>query len=220
MTGALLDEDIASLGVDQSRLVALNHPFSDIPEQCFTVDHALGGRLAARALLDHKHRDIAVVAGPSRLADNVARINGFMQELQQNGVDTSKMWVAESDFSPAGGWAAAKELVESGHRCTALFCANDEMAVGALSYFQEAGIRVPHDLSVIGYDDTPSAEFSAPRLTSVHMPWREMTMNGLSALLNKCYDLGRPVNRSFPVTVTLRASLANASTATRRKAAA
>jgi len=219
MTGALHDEDIAGLGAAQSRLVALNHPFTEIPDQCFTVDHALGGRLAARALLDHKHRDIAVIAGPSRLADSVARINGFMDELQQNGIDTGRMWVAESDFSPAGGWAAAKELVESGHRCSALFCANDEMAVGALSYFQEAGIRVPHDLSVIGYDDTPSAEFSAPRLTSVHMPWREMTMNGLSALLNQCYDLRRPVTRSFPVTVTLRASLAKAaSTAVKRKA--
>ncbi len=159
------------------------------------------------------------MAGPARLADNVARVDGFMAELQAGGIDTSRMWVAESDFSPAGGWAAAKELVESGHRCTALFCANDEMAVGALSYFQEAGIRVPNDLSVIAYDDTPSAEFSAPRLTTVHMPWREMTMNGLSALLNRCYGLRRTVTRSFPVTVTLRASLAKAASAKRKAAA-
>lgn len=219
MTSDLLDEDIEALGAQQGRIVMLNHMLSCIPEQCFTVDHKLGGRLAARALLDHKHRDIAVVAGPARLGDNVARVEGFMEELQEGGVDTSRMWVAESDFSPAGGWAAAKELVESGHRCTALFCANDEMAVGALSYFQEAGIRVPHDLSVIAYDDTPSAEFSAPRLTTVHMPWREMTMNGLSALLNRCYDLRRTVTRSFPVTVTLRASLAKAASAKRKAAA-
>jgi LacI family transcriptional regulator len=217
MTSALLEEDIAALGAKQGQLVALNHGFESIPDQCFTVDHAQGGRLAARALLDHKHRQIAVVAGPSSLADNVARIGGFMGELQDHGIDTSKMWVAESDFSPAGGWAAARDLVESGHPCTALFCSNDEMAVGALSYFQEAGIRVPHDLSVIGYDDTPSAEFSAPRLTSVHMPWREMTLNGLNALLNRCYDLKRPVTRTFPVSVTLRASLAKA-VARRRKA--
>ena len=218
MSTALLEEDIAALGPQQSRLVLLNHHFDSIPEQCFTVDHVLGGRLAARALLDHKHKKIAVVAGPSSLEDNVARISGFMQALQEGGIDTRKMWVAESDFSPAGGWAAAKELVESGYRCSALFCANDEMAVGALAYFQEAGIRVPHDLSVIAYDDTPSAEFSAPRLTTVHMPWREMTQNGLSALLNRCYDLKRPVTRDFPVTVTLRASLAKAVSA-RRKAA-
>lgn len=216
MTSALLDEDIAALGVKQSEMIVLNHAFAGIAEQCFTVDHALGGRRAARSLLDFKHRDIAVIAGPSRLADSVARIGGFMAELQENGIDTAGMWIAESDFSPAGGWDAAKELIESGKRITALFCANDEMAVGALSYFQEAGIRVPHDLSVLGYDDTPSAEFSAPRLSSVHMPWREMTLNGVNALLNRCYGLERPVVRNFPVTMTLRASLAAAPA--RRKA--
>ena len=208
MTSALLDEDIAALGIKQRQLVALNHDFTAIPEQCFTVDHALGGRLAARTLLDYGHRDIAVIGGPNALGDNVARLSGFMQELQGAGIDTGKIWTVESDFSPHGGWLAAKELIESGTPCSALFCANDEMAVGALSYFQEAGISVPRDLSVIGYDDTPSAEFSAPRLTSVHMPWREMTQNGINALLNRCYDLKRPVTRSFPVGVTMRASLA------------
>jgi LacI family transcriptional regulator len=208
MTSALTDDDLAALGGKQKQIVALNHEFSQIPDQCFTVDHALGGRLAARTLLDYKHRDIAVISGPAALADNVARVDGFMRELETEGIDTGKVWLAESDFSPQGGWAAAKELVDSGTRCTALFCANDEMAVGALAYFQEAGISVPRDLSVIGYDDTPSAAFSAPRLTSVHMPWREMTLNGLNALLNRCYDLHRPVTRTFPVSVTLRASLA------------
>ena len=218
MTNALLEDDLGALGVKLADLVMLNHSFPSIAEQCFTVDHRLGGQLAARALLAHKHRDIAVVAGPARLTDNVSRVAGFMDELAANGIDTATMWVAESDFSPAGGWAAAKELVESGRHCTALFCANDEMAVGALAYFQEAGIRVPHDLSVIGYDDTPSAEFCAPRLSSVHMPWREMTLNGLNALLNRCYGLQRPVQRDFPVSVTLRASLAKAG-AHRKKAA-
>ena len=210
MTSALLDDDIAALGIKQSQLIALNHQFRDIPEQCFTVDHTLGGRLAARTLLAHKHRAIAVIAGPAHLEDNIARIDGFMAELRENGIDTDAIWLHAGDFSPAGGWAAAKALVDSGYPCTALFCANDEMAVGALSYFQEAGIRVPHDLSVLGYDDTPSAEFAAPRLASVHMPWREMTRDGVNALLNTCYGLDRPVSRDFPVTVTLRASLAKA----------
>ena len=210
MTSALLDEDIAALGIKQRQLVALNHDFNAIPEQCFTVDHTLGGRMAARTLLDYGHRDIAVISGPNALADNVARTDGFMQELKSAGIDTGKLWMVESDFSPQGGWLAAKALIESGAPCSALFCANDEMAVGALSYFQEAGISVPRDLSVIGYDDTPSAEFSAPRLTAVHMPWREMTQNGINALLNRVYDLKRPVTRSFPVGVTMRASLAKA----------
>jgi LacI family transcriptional regulator len=218
MSSALTDEDVEALGAKRELLVVLNHSFASIPGQCFVVDHRLGGRLAARTLLEHRHRDIAVVAGPSSLADSVQRIEGFMDELDAAGIDTRKLWVAESDFSPAGGWNAARELAESGHPCTALFCANDEMAVGALSYFQEAGIRVPDDLSVVSYDDTPSAEFSAPRLTSVRMPWREMTLNGVHALLNRCYGLQRPVERSFPVSVTLRASLTRAG-ARRRKTA-
>jgi len=218
MTGALRDEDVAALGAQAARLVALNHSFASIPAQCFTVDHALGGRVAARALLAHKHRKIAVIEGPRRLADNVERIDGFMNELRQHGVDPGKVWRVESDFSPAGGWSAAKQLLDSGFACTALFCANDEMAVGALSYFQEAGIRVPHDLSVLGYDDTASAAFSAPRLTTVHMPWREMTQAGINALLNLCYDMRRPVMRDFPVSLTVRASLATAPAGKRKPA--
>jgi LacI family transcriptional regulator len=210
MTSALRDEDIVALGPKAGRMVALNHSFESIPGQCFTVDHAQGGRLAARALLDHKHRKIAVIEGPHRLADNVARIDGFLGELQAHSIGPDKVWRVESDFSPAGGWSAAKQLLDSGFACTALFCANDEMAVGALSYFQEAGLHVPHDLSVLGYDDTPSAAFSAPRLSSVHMPWREMTQAGINALFNLCYDMHRPVMREFPVSLTMRASLAQA----------
>jgi len=208
MTSALDEDDIAALGPKVGRLVALNHPFATIPDQCFTVDHVLGGQLAARTLLEHGHRAIAVIAGPQALPDNMARIDGFMGELARHGIAPGDVWLRWSDFSPAGGWDAAAALVASGRRCTALFCANDEMAVGALSYFQEAGIRVPQDLSVLGYDDTPSAEYSAPRLSSVRMPWRPMTLNGINALLNLCYGLGRPVERDFPVTVTLRASVA------------
>jgi LacI family transcriptional regulator len=218
MTSALLEEDVAALGAKAGQLVALNHVFASMPAQCFTVDHGLGGRLAARTLLEHRHRKIAVVEGPRSLADNNERIAGFLRELADNGIDPDTVWRVESDFSPAGGFAAAKELIASGTPCSALFCANDEMAVGALAYFQEAGIRVPHDLSVLGYDDTPSAAYSAPRLSSVHMPWREMTLNGVNALLNLCYDMQRPLSRDFPVSVTLRASLARAPSA-RRKAA-
>ena len=208
MSNVLQEEDIAALNPKQTSMVVLNHNFDSIADRCFTVDHTLGGKMAARALLDHGHRQIAVVSGPASLPDNVVRVDAFMEELRGAGVAVEKLWVTERDFSPAGGWSAAKELIESKTPVTAIFCANDEMAAGALSYLQEAGIRVPHELSVIGYDDTPSAEFSAPRLTTVHMPWREMTQNGINALLNRCYDLQRPVTRGYPVTMTLRASLA------------
>jgi LacI family transcriptional regulator len=98
--------------------------------------------------------------------------------------------------------------VASGRPFSAVFCANDEMALGALSWFHEAGIQVPSQVSVIGYDDAPGAAYASPRLTSVHIPWREMARNGVAELLNLCYDHQRPVTRIFPVSVSLRASLA------------
>ena len=209
-TNHLTDDDVAALGPKQSRLVVLNHSFDSIAEQCFTADHTAGGMLAARALLERDHRRIAVIAGPATLPDNVARIAGFMAEMSRAGIDPAGMWVAESDFSPEGGWSCAKELVDSGHPFSALFCANDEMAVGALSFFHEIGMSVPRDVSVLGYDDTPSTEFSAPRLSSVHVPWRTVTLSGLNALLNRCYGLEREVGRDFPISITERASLAHA----------
>ncbi|KQX96878.1 LacI family transcriptional regulator [Massilia sp. Root133] len=217
-TSPLTEEDLAALGPKRTRVVALNDSFDGMPGQCFTVDHKLGGRLAARALLDHAHRDIAVIAGPGTAADNVDRIAGFMGELAGAGIATDDIWISQRDFSSAEGRAAAMELVASGRPFTALFCANDEMALGALSYFHEAGIRVPQDVSVIGYDDAPAAAYSAPRLTSVHIPWREMTRNGIAELLNLCYGFNRPVTRTFPVSVSLRASLAK--TAKRRRSPA
>ena len=210
MSSALREEDIATLDPRKTRLVLLNHSLPGMEERCFSIDHALGGRIAARALLEKKHRKIAVIAGPKYAPDNVERIDGFMDELAQAGIDTATVWLDESNFAPSGGWDSAKKLLESGYDFTAVFCANDEMAVGALSYFQQAGVDVPGAVSVLGYDDTHTAEFTAPRLTSVHMPWIEMALNGLNYLLNRCYDTHRPFTHDYAVGVTHRASLAKA----------
>lgn len=208
MSAALLEEDLVELGPKRRRMVMVNSSFDSIPEQCFTVDHDYGGQLAARTLLEQKHRAIAVIAGPANIADNVMRINGFLGELSRSGIDPAALWIGESDFSAEGGFEVANQLLKSGYEFTALFCANDEMAVGALSCFQEAGIRVPHDVSVIGYDDTPAASYAAPRLTSVHIPWRGMTQSAVRKLLNICYEMERPVRRVFPISLTTRGSLA------------
>nr|WP_202416527.1 LacI family DNA-binding transcriptional regulator [Duganella qianjiadongensis] len=210
MTNSLEEEDFAALGPFQARVVVINHAFASIAEQCFTVDHEAGGRLAARTLLAQQHRKIAVIAGRAAAADNQARIAGFMAELEAAGIAPASVWMEDGDFSPEGGWACAERLLKSDYEFTALFCANDEMAVGALSCFQQAGVAVPQQVSVLGYDDTHSAEFTAPRLTSVHIPWSEMTLNGLNFLLNRCYDMHRPVERQYQLHVAERASLATA----------
>lgn len=208
MSNAMEDEDFVALGPFQSKVVVINQDFASISAQCFTVDHEAGGRLAARTLLDLGHRKIAVIAGRAAAPDNQQRIAGFKAELEAAGIDTRKMWMADGEFTPEGGLACAEKLLQSGEEFTAVFCANDEMAVGALSMFQKAGVKVPEQVSVLGYDDTHSAEFTAPQLTSVHIPWSEMTLNGLNYLLNRCYELKRPVEREYQLHVAERASLA------------
>lgn len=218
MCNALVDEDVASLDTKRRKLIVLNHEFSSIANQCFTADHRRGGVLAAQALLKFGHEKYAVISGPTTSPDNVARVDAFMAELALHGVDLNQMVSVQSDFSPEGGWRSARSLISSGHKFTALFCANDEMAIGALAYFQSIGISVPGDISVLGYDDTLTAEYSAPQLTSVHIPWHQITLAGVRWLLNQCYATQHAVVREFPISVTWRASVALASNSEARLA--
>lgn len=208
LSNALQDEDLKALKDAQQHLCILNRHFDRIREQCFTADHVRGGVVAAQALLEHHHERIAVITGPASSPDSVARVAGFMGELALRGIDTSRILTLGGDFSPEGGWRAAQQLAQSIDRFTAVFCANDETALGVLSYFQEQGISVPHDVSVLGYDDTQTAAMSAPRLTSVHIPMREVALNGLHWLMNRCYGSDLPVVREFEITLTRRASVA------------
>lgn len=214
-SNALNDNDFENLGPKRANLVLLNRCYPSVEDQCFTVDHRRGGVLAARGLVKFGHEGFAVIGGPETSPDNVERLAGFMGELRRQGIDTSRIMALQSDFSTKGGWTSAKTLMESGKKFTALFCANDEMAVGALCYLQHVGVKVPETISVIGYDDTDSAEYSAPKLTSVHVPWRDITLNGLYWLLNHCYGSSHPVKRDFRISVTWRASVAQARRATR-----
>jgi len=211
MSNTLRDKDIDALGPKKEQLLVLNHRFKSIADQCFTADHKLGGTLAAQSLLKLGHKNFAAIAGPPTSPDNVARMSGFMSTLSQAGIRPAQVITLESDFSPEGGWECAGTLIASGKEFTALFCANDEMAVGALSHFQQIGLDVPGRVTVMGYDDTSSATYSAPPLTSIHIPWRDITINGLHWLLNRVYGRQDPVVRDFPVSVTWRASVASPS---------
>ncbi|MFP6559096.1 substrate-binding domain-containing protein [Paraburkholderia sp. B3] len=206
----LHDEDLAMLHGLHPRMAFLNRAFEQMPEASFCADHMRGGALAARTLVEHGHRDIAVIGGPASSSDNVARLAGFFAELERHGIARETVTHIESDFSPEGGYVAAQTLLDTKRRFTALFCANDTMAMSALARLQQAGLAVPRDVSVIGYDDDYSAAYMAPALTSVHIPTAELTRNAVRWLINQCYGADWLIERTFPVTVTMRASVARA----------
>jgi len=164
--------------------------------------------VAAGALLDHGHRRIAVIAGPGIAGDNQQRLQGLFDRLAEEGIATTSVIVEEGDFSAESGWAAAERLLARKPDITALFCANDQMAMGALSLVQQRGIRVPSQWSVLGYDDSDVAAFLSPRLSSVRIPIAEMGLNACRMLLNTRHGTDLPVSRKFVPRVVMRDSLA------------
>jgi LacI family transcriptional regulator len=208
VSNALLESDYQALWQEMPRMVLLNRRSAGHADRCFGTDHHLAGRLAARALLSRGHREIACIGGPHSAPDNEDRMAGFHAELAAHGVQVPPEWQAQGDFSFTGGHQAADELLRRGPpRYTALFCANDVMAMTAISRFGQAGVHVPKDLSVLGFDDSVLASYISPRLTTVRIPIATTAESGCRFLLNLCYGLGLPVAREFPPEIIWRDSL-------------
>ncbi len=203
----LLDEDFGPIHAKQPRLAVVNRRVPAIEENCFYVDHHLGGALAAEALLAKGHRRFAVIAGPDSALDNLWRLDGFFAVLAEAGIARDEVRVVVSDFSFEGGWQAGTTLLDSKQPLTALFCANDEMAMGAMSCLQENGVRIPADVSVVGYDNTVMSAYTSPRLSTVSTPMCEMGVNACRWLINQCFGSDLPVSRDFAIGYVERASV-------------
>jgi LacI family transcriptional regulator len=149
------------------------------------VDGEGGVALAARHLLELGHRRIGFVSGPAGLTVSRTRAQAFRGALAEAGVDILAALVAEGDFTREGGEAAGARLLDlcPRRRPTAIFAANDLTAVGVLAAADARGIRVPQDLSVVGFDDMPLADAMRPPLTTVRLPLRELGEAAMEVVL-------------------------------------
>jgi LacI family transcriptional regulator len=135
-----------------------------------TVDNMGGTRAVVRHLVALGHKSVAFIAGPPHNADAGARLRGYRAAMRVAGLTVSDALVVQGDFTEEGGWRAARELIaRRGARPTALFAANDAMAVGALLALREASVDVPAEVSVVGFDDIPIARYVTPALTTVRV---------------------------------------------------
>ena len=208
MSNELTDDDFAMLFERYPTLVLLNRSTPARPQRCFSTDHELGGRLAARALLLKGHREVAFISGPRSAPDNEQRIGGFLDELALHQVRVPKRRRVVADFSFDGGYAAAETLLAAAPRdYSALFCANDVMAMAAISCLDRFGIHVPEEMSVLGFDDSELSRYTAPALTTVGVPIVDAAANACRFLLNQCYGLTLPVARDFSPALVWRDSV-------------
>ena len=128
-------------------------------------DHAQGARLAAQHLIDLGHREIAEISGPFLNYDAHDRHEGWLATLAENDIDPSLS--IEGDFTIEGGYRAMRQLLDLNRRFSAVFVANDTMALGSQTALREQGLRIPEDISIVGFDDLPESAHFVPSLTTV-----------------------------------------------------
>jgi LacI family transcriptional regulator len=131
------------------------------------IDNFGGAKAMTVHLLALGHREIRMISGPARNRDAAERERGFRAALQAAGITTSGDCVVAGGFTEASGYRATEQLLASEIRPTAIFAANDSMAVGALSAVRKHGLSVPEDIAIVGFDDVPIAEYVSPPLTTV-----------------------------------------------------
>lgn len=147
-----------------------------------------GGFMAAKYLIDCGHHQLGCITGPLTQYQAQSRYQGFQKALKEAGIDENKAWVIESNFECEGGYEAFHQLVQTAPLPTALFVSNDMMAMGIISAADELNIKIPEQLSLIGYDDIRIAQFMTPPLTTIHQPKYRLGKAAVEALLLKLQD--------------------------------
>jgi len=160
-------------------------------------NHRDTGRLATEHLLSLGHTSIGTVTGWFRRRVTRSRLHGYEDALRAAGIEPHEDLVAEGDWSPRGGAAATRLLLERSPSITAIFVHNDMMAIGVLSALQSTSRRVPEDVAVVGCDDIPFAEYLTPPLTTVRVPLAETGRIAVNLLLSAI--AGEPVPEKPPL---------------------
>ncbi len=189
--------------------VCVGRPPAGVDVSYVDVDNRQGGRRATRHLLELGRRRVATISGPADMAVGVDRLNGYRDALRASGRAEDPSLVAQGDFSYEGGAAAMERLLDAHPDLDAVFAASDLMAAGALGVMLSRGLRIPDDVALVGFDDSPVAATTRPPLSSVRQPIEEMGPEAVHLLLDAVERPDRPPRRVVLATrLLVRASSA------------
>jgi LacI family transcriptional regulator len=183
-------EHLSNLQKSGVPVVTTGYHQPGIPLATVDVNNQEGGRKATECLLRNGHVHIAAITGPLSSQSACDRDLGYRLALESAGIVANPQLVAEGDYSHRSGYLAMKQILSAGCPFTALFAHNDRMAIGAISALGEAGLRAPEDVSVVGYDDIPEAEFANPPLTTIHQPMVDVGAAAARLLIKMVEDPG------------------------------
>lgn len=180
-SGRILDE-LLGIGMPFAR-ISPTHRLED--GSSVRVDDVAAAREIADHVLQHGHRDIAVILGDATHAATGIRMTGFAQAFAAAGITLSPNRILGGQFTFQSGFDAAQQLLSGSDRPTAILAQNDDMAVGAMMAAREAGLEVPRDLSIVGFDDSEVARITWPGITTIRQPVFEMAVSATTALLQQ-----------------------------------
>jgi LacI family transcriptional regulator len=165
-------------------LVVIGRSIAGIGQQCLCVDDVLAAQQATSYLIDLGHRRIAHIAGPDTHQDALNRRAGYARALDAAGLPLDKQLIVNGDYTEQSGLLALQALFSRGVIFTAIFVANDQMAYGARLGLYRRGIRVPEDVSLVGFDDLLASAYTTPPLTTVRQPIFDIGRAAAQAVLD------------------------------------
>lgn len=200
-----LAEMLREMNCDYVRIASVE---LDEPTRMVRTHDSEGAAQAARHLAGLGHTQIAHIQGPRTFRSSHERLFGFREGLAEFGLELKPDMTIEAGYTYASGVQAADQLLASANRPSAIFAGNDEMAIGIYTSARKAGLKVPEQVSIVGFDDTPMAARMWPPLTTVRLPIREMGREAAECLLHAVLEKGKRRRESFTPEIIVRNSTA------------
>jgi len=176
------DELFVQLSQAEVPFIIAGRPMNLTDASYVDVDNFAGAQNAVRHLIRQGYKRIGILSGPLNTTAGLDRYQGYRDAIRENGMALDEHLLVEGDFSEAGGYFAARRLLDS--RPDALFIASDMMALGALRAIREARLSVPDDIGIVSFDDLPPATMASPTLTTVRQPIRRLGIRLVETLLD------------------------------------
>ncbi|AQS59941.1 LacI family DNA-binding transcriptional regulator [Desulforamulus ferrireducens] len=183
LVGSRMHEQYLAPWINDAAPVVLLDRTSQLDIHSICTNNKLGGFLATKHLLEQNYRRIAHITGPATSPSAQQRLLGYQKALEEYGLSLDMTLVCEGDFRISGGATGMRRLLSLKNVPDAVFCGNDLMAVGALEVLQEAGLKVPEDIALVGYDGIDLSKYVHPKLTTVIQPTYEMGVMAVQLII-------------------------------------
>ena len=173
-TAHIKDKSILEIEKKKFPYILVSRNIEELNKNCIIVEDIEGGKMATEYLIKLGHRQIAHITGPLKTRSALNRLKGYKLALKKYEIEYRDELVGEGDFRIKGGYQVMKKFLKLGEPPTAIFAANDLLALGAMQAIQKMNFRIPNDFSVIGFNDIALASFVYPPLTTIRQPMMEM----------------------------------------------